>query len=98
MLLLIKNKKLRAKKLQETVEETTTQLSNEMNEMNDSLAQGLNRIDQEYLTQQEELKKHLEKAFRDRAFQAVSKRYSVPDHPPRHYFEDREDCPTPLHT
>ena len=59
MLLLIKNKKLRAKKLQETVEETTTQLSNEMNEMNDSLAQGLNRIDQEYLTQQEELKKHL---------------------------------------
>ena len=35
--------------------------------------------------------------FQDRAFQGVSKRYSVPDHPPRHYFENKEDCPTPLH-
>ena len=35
--------------------------------------------------------------FRDRAFQGVSKHYSVPDHPPRHYFENKKDCPTPLH-
>ena len=35
--------------------------------------------------------------FKDRAFQNVSKRCSVPDHPPRHYFNNKDDCPTPLH-
>ena len=35
--------------------------------------------------------------FRDRAFQGIAKRYSVPDHPPRHYFENENDCPTPLY-
>ena len=35
--------------------------------------------------------------FQDRSFQNVSKRYSVPDHPPRHYFENKKDCPTPFH-
>ena len=34
--------------------------------------------------------------FKNRAFQDVSKRYSVPDHPPRHYFKNKKDCPTPL--
>ena len=37
------------------------------------------------------------KMFKNRAFQDVSKRYSVPDHPPRHYFKNKKDCPTPLH-
>ena len=35
--------------------------------------------------------------FRDRTFQDISKRYSIPDHPPMHYFEAKDDCPTPLH-
>ena len=35
--------------------------------------------------------------FKNRVFQDVSKRYSVPDHPPRHYFNNKRDCPTPLH-
>ena len=35
--------------------------------------------------------------FKNRVFQDISKRYSVPDHPPRHYFENKDDCPTPLH-
>ena len=35
--------------------------------------------------------------FKDRAFQNVSKRCSVPDHPPRHYFNNKDDCPTHLH-
>ena len=35
--------------------------------------------------------------FKNRVFQDVSKRYSVPDHPPRHYFNNKNDCPTPLH-
>ena len=46
------------------------------------------------------IRKDFDKFFnmlKDRVFQDVSKRYSVPDHPPRHYFYNKDDCPTPLH-
>ena len=35
--------------------------------------------------------------FRNRVFNTVSKHFSIPDHPPLHYFESKDYCPDEMH-